>query len=184
MKIFAETERLILRELLPTDDRGMFELDSDPDVHTFLGKTPIQTLQQAQDMIAYVRQQYIDNGIGRWAVVDKNTNEFMGWTGLKFVRNMVNNQTDYHDFGYRFIKRFWGKGYATETALPSLKYGFDELKLNEIYGMVDAEHKASRNIMVKSGLTLVNSFDFRGIPHVCYKITQQEFEAKTINKAL
>lgn len=47
MKIFAETDRLILREMLPTNDKGMFELDSDPDVHTFLGKTPIQTLQQA-----------------------------------------------------------------------------------------------------------------------------------------
>jgi len=32
MKIFAETERLILREILPTDIDGMFELHSDPEV--------------------------------------------------------------------------------------------------------------------------------------------------------
>ena len=30
MQIFAETDRLILRELLPTDEQGMFELDTDP----------------------------------------------------------------------------------------------------------------------------------------------------------
>ena len=41
MKIFAETERLILRELTPADDTGMFELDSDPEVHQYLGNSPI-----------------------------------------------------------------------------------------------------------------------------------------------
>ena len=37
MKIFAETKRRILREILPIDIDGMFELDSDPDVHEYLG---------------------------------------------------------------------------------------------------------------------------------------------------
>jgi RimJ/RimL family protein N-acetyltransferase len=32
MKYHIETERLILRELLPTDDEAMFELDSNPEV--------------------------------------------------------------------------------------------------------------------------------------------------------
>lgn len=37
MKIFAETKRRILREIIPIDIDGMFELDSDPDVHEYLG---------------------------------------------------------------------------------------------------------------------------------------------------
>ena len=32
MNIIIETERLILRELLPSDDEGMFRLDSNPNV--------------------------------------------------------------------------------------------------------------------------------------------------------
>ena len=35
MKIFAETDRFLLRELLPSDIDGMFELDSDPEVHKY-----------------------------------------------------------------------------------------------------------------------------------------------------
>jgi ribosomal-protein-alanine N-acetyltransferase len=69
MKIFAETERLLLREFLPTDVQGMFELDSDPAVHRYLGKKPVQTIEQSQEMIAFIRQQYLANGIGRWAVI-------------------------------------------------------------------------------------------------------------------
>lgn len=41
MKIYAETERLILREILPTDVDALFELDSDPDVHRYLGNNPV-----------------------------------------------------------------------------------------------------------------------------------------------
>lgn len=65
MKIFVETERLILREILPTDIDGMFELDSDLEVHQYLGNQPITHKQQAVDAINFIRQQYIDHGIGR-----------------------------------------------------------------------------------------------------------------------
>lgn len=178
MQVFAETERLILRELLPTDAEGIFELDSDPDVHRFLGTKPIQTIEQAKGIIEFIRQQYIDNGIGRWAVEDKNTREFMGWTGLKFVTETINNRSNFHDFGYRFIKRYWGRGYATETARPCLQYGFEVLKLNEIYGMAEMEHLASRNVLQKSGLKFIETFDFEDKPHVDYKITREEFMLK------
>lgn len=90
MKIFAETERLILREILPTDIEGLFELDSDPEVHKYLGNKPVKDKKQIAEIINFIRQQYIDNGIGRWAIIDKETNHFMGWTGLKFVTEEIN----------------------------------------------------------------------------------------------
>ncbi len=68
MKIFAETERLILREILPEDDKGMFELDSDQDVHKYLGDNTVENIEQSRLIIANIRQQYAINGIGRWAI--------------------------------------------------------------------------------------------------------------------
>jgi len=64
MKIFAETDRLVLRELLDTDIEGMFELDSSPEVHKYLGKRPIKTRAQAQETLNYMRRQYDERGIG------------------------------------------------------------------------------------------------------------------------
>ena len=69
MKIFIETDRLLLREIVEEDVHDFFELDSDPRVHRYLGKQPVQTLEQSREMIRHVRQQYRDNGIGRWAVI-------------------------------------------------------------------------------------------------------------------
>jgi [ribosomal protein S5]-alanine N-acetyltransferase len=183
MRIFAETERLILRELLPMDDKGMFELDSDPEVHRYLGNNPIHKIEQAQDMIAYVRSQYEENGIGRWAVVDKQTNEFMGWAGLKLVRETTNNMVDFYDVGYRLINRYWGKGYASETMMPSLRYGFETLKIKELYGMVQVGNKASRRIIEKSGLKFIENFDYKSDTCACYKITKQEFEGNSFIKS-
>ena len=86
MKIFIETERLILREIMPIDEDAMWEMDSDPMVHQYLGNKPVTHIDQIREAMQYIRQQYLDNGIGRWAMVDKNTNNFLGWTGLKLVK--------------------------------------------------------------------------------------------------
>jgi len=82
MDHFIETERLYIRELLPEDEEGMFEMDSDPEVHRFVGQRPIKTHEEAHNTINFIRKQYEDNGIGRWAVIEKETNGFIGWTGF------------------------------------------------------------------------------------------------------
>jgi ribosomal-protein-alanine N-acetyltransferase len=77
MQVFLETDRLIIREILPSDEVGMFELDSDPEVHKYLGNKPITNLEQARLNIEFIRQQYKDNGIGRWAVIEKESKSLL-----------------------------------------------------------------------------------------------------------
>jgi RimJ/RimL family protein N-acetyltransferase len=72
MLFYIETERLIMRDLLLSDDDGMFELDSDPEVHRFIGNKPVQTIEESRKVIDIIRQQYEDNGIGRLAVIEKS----------------------------------------------------------------------------------------------------------------
>jgi len=181
MKIFVETERLILREILPTDIDGLFILDSDPEVHRYLGNKPVTTKDQIVGVINFIRQQYIDNGIGRWAIIDKKTNGFIGWTGLKFVTDLTNNHKNYYDLGYRLIKKYWGQGIATETALASLEYAFDKLNADEVYAMADCENEGSNKILKKVGLIFIEKFDLDGIKHNWYKIDRIEFKNKKPN---
>ena len=64
MKVHLETDRLIIRELEEYDAEGIFELDSDPEVHEFLGKKTIKTINEAHKVIDFIRKQYVSNGIG------------------------------------------------------------------------------------------------------------------------
>ena len=172
MTIFAETPRTILREMNMDDVDPFFEMDSDPEVHKYLGTRPAENRDQIIETIHYVRQQYIDNGIGRWAIVEKSTNKFIGWTGLKLVKDLINDQTDYYDLGYRLIRKYWGQGYATETAQASLRYGFDKLNLNEIIATVNCENAASKKVVEKLGFTLCETFYLRELKHDWYKINK------------
>lgn len=167
-----QTSRLILREIEYEDEDALFELDSDPEVHRYVGNNPVQSKEQIRMVIGFIRQQYVDNGIGRWAVVDKNTNELLGWAGLKLFTEAVNKHTNFYELGYRFIKKHWGKGYATEAAKAWVDYGFTTLKQNEIFAMTDVNNLASKNVLKKTGFTLVETFDFNGEPTDWFKISK------------
>jgi RimJ/RimL family protein N-acetyltransferase len=178
MKIFIETERLVLREILPTDENGLFELDSNPKVHTYLGNNPVHHIDQIRAVIQNIHQQYKDNGIGRWAIVDKQTNEFIGWTGLKFITETTNNHIHYYDLGYRLIEKYWGKGIATETTKATLKYAFEQMNITEVYAMCEVGNLGSKNVIEKSGLTFIETFKYDGVDHHWFKITREEWELK------
>src|SRR5690606_7313539 len=100
-----------------------------------------------------------------WAVINKETGEFLGWCGLK----LDGNETD---IGFRFFEKFWNKGYATESAKACLDYGFNDLRLNEIIGRAMKENTASIKVLEKIGLKYEKEMDCALHPGVLYRITK------------
>lgn len=178
MHFHIETERLILRELRPEDAAGMFALNSDPLVLKYLGEKLLTSIEQAQDVIANIRQQYADHGIGRWAAIEKSSGEFIGWSGLKFITAVENNRTLFHDVGYRLLSHHWGKGYASESGKAALEYGFRTMQLQEIIGMCNEENLGSRRALEKCGLTFVEKFMWKDIRCDWLKITKEEWNLR------
>lgn len=178
MKIHIETQRLLIREIRDEDVNGIFELDTDPEVHKYLGNKPIISMEQAAAVIKFIQQQYTENGIGRWAVVEKKSNQFIGWTGLKLITEKINDHINYYDLGYRFIRKYWGNGYATETAIATLSYAFDTLRLPAVYAMADVKNEASNTVLKKAGLQFIETFDYEGEAHNWFKIIKEEWATK------
>lgn len=170
MKEPIETQRLILRELIASDDKGMFELDSNPNVHVFVGKKPVKNIEESQSHIKIIQQQYKDFGAGRWAVVLKETGEFIGWSGIKFITNEINQHKDFYEIGYRFIEKHWGKGYATEAGKAFVDYAFNVMKVDALYAYADKGNENSRKILEKLGMHFVNSFEYEGELEVWYEL--------------
>lgn len=170
MKDPIETERLLLRELLSSDAEGMFELDSNPRVHLFLGNKSVKHIDESHAYIKFVQQQYKDFGTGRWAVILKETNEFLGWSGIKFITDEINNHKDFYEIGYRFIEKHWGKGYATEAGKAFVDYAFNVMKVEALYAYADAGNEDSRKILEKLGLHYVNSFQCEEELEVWYEL--------------
>ena len=175
MKFNIETERLILRELQVGDLQAWFEMDSNPEVHKYLGNQPVKSIAQIEKAFQSIQQQYAENGIGRWATIEKKTGEFIGWSGLKFRTDEENNHINFYDVGYRLDKKYWGKGYATESCKAALEYGFTNLNTKEIIGAAHEENKSSRRVLEKCGLKFVNQFIWKGIKCDWLKISKEEW---------
>ena len=173
-----ETERLILREVLTTDVEGMFELDSSPEVHKHLGNKPITKKDQAVKGIEFLQKQYKERGIARWAVIHKETNEFMGWSGIKYLNEseQMNGVYNVYELGYRFIPKFWGKGYATESAQAWVDYIFKETNVKTLNAAADIPNKGSVNVLQKVGFEITGEFVFEweGAKSDCYWLEQHK----------
>lgn len=150
-KIFIQTGRLILREIISEDLERMFLLDSNPEVMKYIGVKPVTKREESVETIKKIRKQYQENGIARWAVVEKESDLLIGWCGLKLLTEPINGFKNVYELGYRFLPEFWGKGYATESGKAVLQYGLDNLNLDPIYACADINNVAS-NIILKDKL--------------------------------
>ena len=158
MKLPIITERLILRKLTEADVDNIFLLDSNPDVMKYVGVPPSISKEQSEKMIENILNQYEKNGTGRLAVIEKETNKFIGWSGIKLLTEEVNGFKNVYELGYRFLPEFWGKGYATESAKASLDLGFNQLNAEKIYAYADVDNESSNHILTKLGFENKGAF--------------------------
>ena len=156
----AQSDRLYFRELKEEDAKDMFELDSDPMVHQYLGNKPLTSINETEEVIQFVKKQYTENGIGRWAMIKKEDDAFLGWCGLKLIHEPMDGKDFHYDLGYRLIRKYWGQGYASEGALACLDYAFLEMKLPVLYASAHVENIASNKIIQKLGFTFKDQFKF------------------------
>ena len=159
MNLILETERLLLRPLELSDAEDMFAMDSNPKVHQYLWQNPTQTIEESIKVIEYVRSQYERNNIGRFATILKETGEFIGWTGIKFVHDHVENgNTNFFDYGYRLNEKFWGNGYATEATIAWLDYGFNKMEIELMNAYTHAQNGASNRVLSKTGMQFMEDY--------------------------
>lgn len=137
-----ETERLILRVLTGTDAAAVFALRSDAEMMQFI-RAP-QNRAESVNWINLTSSRWKSEKIGFCAVIEKTSNEFIGWCGLWRLE-----ETGEIEIGYAIDKKFWRQGFATEAAEEFLRYGFDDLRLDKIVAVARPENTASRRVMEK-----------------------------------
>lgn len=143
-----ETERLILREYTEADAADFFALNSNPQVMRYVPDDPISSIEQAREiLVSHPILDYRERGFGRWACVLKENGEHIGFCGLKYLK-----EVEVIDLGFRFVPSQWGKGLATEAAQAAVRFGFEELRLDQIVGFAELENRGSIRVLEKVGM--------------------------------
>ena len=166
MKVILETDRLLLREYVEEDADAFFKLNTDPDVLRFVPDKPLLNVEQArQILIDHPIADYRKYGFGRGACILKSTGEKIGFAGLKYLEELGEV-----DVAYRLLPKYWGQEFATEAALASVRFGFADLDLKRIIGLVMPANVASVRVLEKTGLRYAEKVTFWGSQFSKYAI--------------
>ena len=143
-----ETERLILREFLDSDYSDLCEILQDKDV-MYAYEHPFSDDEVKNWYDKLIIGHYEKHGFGLWAVIHKETNDFLGQCGLT-IQNL--NENEYLEIGYLFKKKHWHNGYAAEAALSCKKYAFEALNAEKVYSIIRESNIASQNVAKRMGM--------------------------------
>lgn len=132
------------------------------------------TREQSAGQIASFTRRWEEWGYGPWAVEHKATGRLIGRIGLNHYEDFPQGKYK-TEVGWLLDPAYWGQGLATEGAAAAYRYGFREVGLARIIGIVKPENLASRRIMEKSGLRLQGNTSFRGHDMVWYAIDREDW---------
>lgn len=167
--MLIETQRLIIREFQREDFQQLAPILAHPEVMKF-SPTGTLSILQVQEKIKGFIDSYTKHGFGKWAVIFKATNELIGYCGIAL--EIIDEQVE-KEIGYRLDREFWRKGLATEAALATLEYGFNQLQLPYILGIVEQANIASVKVLKKIGMRYKKETIFQGIKMDVYRINNK-----------
>lgn len=171
MKIL-ETNRLILRRLLPDDLDNLFALYSDPEIRKYFPDGTLTYEVTKEELEWFLNGHPKHPELGLWATILKETNQFIGRCGL--LPWTIEGQAEV-EIAYLIAKEYWRQGLATEAAQAILQYGFEQLGLSRLVCFIDPANIASQRVAEKIGMTLekeMDGFEGDGIPFRIYSISK------------
>ena len=140
--------RLILDQPVKEDFKRFYEINADPGTNLFnpFGAMNFETAEKA---FSKVIDHWQENGFSTWSIKEKETPAFI--IGFGGVSNRFYGDELKLNVGYRFDKKYWGKGYATELAQSAIEFGLNK---NELFAIVRPKHLASIKVLEKCNMKL------------------------------
>lgn len=140
-----ETERLILREIMPEDAPAILAVFGDPAVTRYYDLETYTTLRQAEELIDFFDESFELERALRWGIERKADGVLMGTCGFVWLRRFRG------EIGYDLAQAYWRQGYMAEALDAILEFGYTELELNRIEALTMAENVASAELLRSLG---------------------------------
>ena len=167
--MMLETERLILRELQPSDYDALCRIMQDE--QTMTAYEGAFSDEEVQAWLDRQLERYRKWGYGLWAVILKETDAMIGQCGLTM---QPWKGQEVLEIGYLFERGYWHRGYATEAARACKAYAFDILNMKEVCSIIRDTNTASQNVALRNGMQRADSWvkHYRGVdmPHGRYVV--------------
>jgi ribosomal-protein-alanine N-acetyltransferase len=168
MKIL-ETERLMLRRLVPDDLDRLFALYSDQETRQFFPEGTLTYEETKEELEWFLNGHPEHPELGLWATIYKPTSQFIGRCGL--LPWTIDGRVEV-EVAYLLDKAYWRQGLGSEAAKAIAQYGFEQLQLARLICLIDRRNQASIKVAQNIGMTFVKEGVDEVGPYLLYSISK------------
>ncbi|KIV58534.1 hypothetical protein AM501_03675 [Aneurinibacillus migulanus] len=156
-----ETNRCLLTKLQQANYEDVKKLYVNEEVRKYLGGTlKEETIKKSFFKMV---QPTIDSLY--WVAREKHSNEFIGLISLDTHHDGTSTEVS-----YQLLPQWWGAGYATELVKEIIDYAFNQLNLPEVIAETQTANNASRRLLERLGMELVQTVQRFGEEQAIYSI--------------
>lgn len=181
-----ETERLLLRRLLPADAEQMYQnWACDPAVTKYLRWEPHKSVAETRALLSAWAELYPNPDYYQWAIVEKASGTVFGSISVETSLTDKAHRADWPEFdtsagvwepGYCIGKAWWGRGYMTEALRAVVEYWFTNTGGTWLACCHAKQNPASGAVMRKAGFvyhhdSIYHKFDGTPVECRCYVLT-------------
>lgn len=175
--IAVQTERLILRSWREEDVESFIRHTNTESVMRWLGG--VQSDASMREMLAVFAAWDKERGFTFWAVERKADGALLGFCGLKLANTPGTRIEGMYEAGWRLREDAWGRGYAKEAAVATLRFAFDQLGAGRVVAITFPGNEPSWRLMERLGMTRRPEYDyvdprFPDWPTIVYDIAPAE----------
>ena len=168
-----ETERLILREYTMDDFVPLYQIMSDPETMRHY-PAPFDE-EKTRGWIEWNLDNYKKYGWGLWAVVLKESGDFIGDCGIT-LQNIDGQELP--EIGWHINKKYWRRGFAKEAARAVCDWLFENTDFDSVYSYMKHTNVASYSTALAIGMKKVKEYpDSKNEISFAYAITRSEWNA-------
>jgi [ribosomal protein S5]-alanine N-acetyltransferase len=142
-----ETDRLLLRQITEADVNEIFALRSNVDVMKYIPRPLCKTLDEAMEVIKMLQDKLETNEGANWGITLKGNDKVIGFIGHYRIRWEHYRS----EIGYMLLPEYNGQGITTEAIKLLVDYGFNQMKMHSLEGVIDPSNTASARVLEKNG---------------------------------
>ncbi len=150
--VLFTTRRLICRRWVAADVDAVYAVYSDEDGARWVDDGLPITFEECERWMHVTFANYASRGYGMFAIDELSTHETVGFCGLVHPGGQREVEIK-----YAFLKRRWGRGYATEVVPAMLAHAAAAHGINRVIATVALANIASQRVLLKSGLQLTTT---------------------------
>ncbi|TRX55666.1 GNAT family N-acetyltransferase [Thalassomonas sp. M1454] len=155
------SERLSYQLATRKDIQCLFELDQDPLVMKYINGGICTSMDTIKNVFMPRVESYTnqEKGWGLWKISIESTNTFIGFVLVRPMDFFTNNpQFNDLEIGWRFMQKYWGKGFASEAAKHIMHSIAKQSQVNQFSAIALKDNIGSINIMKKLGMKHIKDY--------------------------